>query len=51
MPWSDNITEKKADPGVPNSFVHKDKVLAEMAAEKRAVSHSQDSNRVHSLII
>lgn len=30
--------EKKADPGVPNSFVHKDKVLAEMAAEKRAVS-------------
>lgn len=35
---TDGSAEKKADPGVPNSFVHKDKVLAEMAAEKRAVS-------------
>jgi hypothetical protein len=32
------IPEKKADPGIPNSFIHKDKVLAEMAAEKRQVS-------------
>lgn len=32
--------EKKADPGVPNSFPFKDQVLAEIAEEKRKVCHS-----------
>jgi hypothetical protein len=31
-------SEKKPDLGVPNTFIHKDKVLAEMAAEKRQAS-------------
>ena len=35
---ADIISEKKADPGIPNSWPYKDKVLAELAAEKRAVS-------------
>lgn len=37
------VTEKKADPGIPNTFPYKDKVLAELAEEKRQVSVERSS--------
>lgn len=37
-PWLTRA-EKKADPGVPSTFPYKDRVLAELAEEKRRVRH------------
>jgi len=39
------VAEKKADPGVPNSFHLKDQVLAEMAEEKRLAAEAKANRK------
>lgn len=40
------LAEKKADPGIPNSYPYKDKVLAELAEEKRLVGLHRSYNAI-----
>jgi nuclear GTP-binding protein len=37
--------EKKADPGIPNSFPYKDRILAELATEKRLAEEAKLAKR------
>lgn len=40
-----NCLEKKADPGIPNSFPYKDRILAELATEKRLAEEAKLAKR------
>jgi nuclear GTP-binding protein len=44
------LAEKKADPGIPNSYPYKDKVLAELAEEKRLVGLVRTRNSTRSML-